>query len=145
MEMTKLVEMSQKYGKNPDFVLAGGGNTSYKTDDLLFVKGSGSSLATICPEQFVKLCRKSLNDVMTKTYSDDEATREAQVLSDMMDARCKGEEAKRPSVECLLHNLFHIFLSSYCRIDLLEIGTSRIGNHFCKGCFPGSWRTIKNE
>ncbi|MBE6590731.1 MAG: SDR family NAD(P)-dependent oxidoreductase [Ruminococcaceae bacterium] len=106
MEMKKLVEMSQKYGKNPDFVLAGGGNTSYKTDELLFVKGSGSSLATICPEQFVKLCRKSLNEVMTKTYSADEAAREAEVLGDMMDARCKGEEAKRPSVECLLHNLF---------------------------------------
>ena len=106
MFMQQLVEMSQKYGKDPAFVLAGGGNTSVKTEELLFVKGSGSSLATIREEQFVKLCRKALNEVMTKTYSADEAQREAEVLSDMMDARCKGEENKRPSVECLLHNLF---------------------------------------
>ncbi len=106
MSMQQLVEMSRKYGKDPAFVLAGGGNTSYKTDELLFVKGSGSALSTICEEQFVKLCRKALNEVMTKTYSADEAQREAEVLCDMMDARCKGEESKRPSVECLLHNLF---------------------------------------
>ena len=106
MSMTKLIEMSRKYGKNPDFVLAGGGNTSFKTEDTLFVKGSGSALATITDEQFVRLDRRELDKVMEKTYSDDEKTREAQVLEDMMAARLKGEEAKRPSVECLLHNLF---------------------------------------
>ena len=42
-----LAAMSQKYGGNPDFVLAGGGNTSYKTDRMLLVIGSGTSLETI--------------------------------------------------------------------------------------------------
>ena len=106
MSMQKLVDMSRRYGADPEFVLAGGGNTSFKTADTLFVKGSGSALATIREEQFVKLSRSALDAVMKKTYPADEKQREADVLADMMDARLKGEEAKRPSVECLLHNLF---------------------------------------
>lgn len=106
MSMQQLVEMSRRYGADPEFVLAGGGNTSFKTADTLFVKGSGSALASICEEQFVKLSRADLNAVMKKTYPADEKQREAAVLADMMDARLKGEESKRPSVECLLHNLF---------------------------------------
>ena len=104
--LNNLVAMSHKYGADPAFVLAGGGNTSFKTDDELYVKGSGSSLATIKAEQFVKMNRAALSAMLEKKYSDDEATREAEVLEDMMDARCKGEYAKRPSVETPLHNLF---------------------------------------
>ena len=104
--LNNLVAMSHKYGADPAFVLAGGGNTSFKTDDELYVKGSGSSLATIKAEQFVKMNRAALDAMLEKKYSDDEATREAEVLEDMMDARCKGEYAKRPSVETPLHNLF---------------------------------------
>ena len=55
-----LVEYSNRYGKNPLFVLAGGGNTSYKTEDTLYVKGSGTSLATITEEGFVKMDRAKL-------------------------------------------------------------------------------------
>ncbi len=106
MSMHALLHMSHKYGSNPDFVLAGGGNTSYKTDDVLYIKGSGSSLATIREEQFVKMDRALLGAMWVNTYSPDEKEREAQVLSDMMDARCRGEEGKRPSVETLLHDLF---------------------------------------
>ena len=53
--LSVLCEFSHKYGSNPDFVLAGGGNTSAKDDEYLYIKGSGSSLATIKPEQFVKM------------------------------------------------------------------------------------------
>ena len=101
-----LVEFSNRYGKNPDYVLAGGGNTSYKTDDTLYVKGSGTSLATITEEGFVKMSRPALAEIWTKEYSADSAARESEVLADMMSAKMKGEEAKRPSVETLLHDLF---------------------------------------
>lgn len=101
-----LVEFSNRYGKNPSFVLAGGGNTSCKSDDTLYVKGSGTSLATITEDGFVKMNRKKLANVWNKTYSCDSAEREAQVLADMMSAKLPGEEHKRPSVETLLHDLF---------------------------------------
>ena len=106
MSTSVLVEYSNRYGKNPSFVLAGGGNTSYKTEDTLYVKGSGTSLATITEEGFVKMDRAKLAAIWNNTYSADTAAREAEVLSDMMSAKLPGEEAKRPSVETLLHDLF---------------------------------------
>lgn len=104
--LNKLVEMSRKYGKNPEYVLAGGGNTSCKDKDFLYIKGSGTSLATIEAEQFVKMDRSKLNLMWDKKYSDNEAEREAQVLSDMMASKAPGNESKRPSVETLLHDIF---------------------------------------
>ena len=106
MSLKNLVEMSHKYGENPEFVLAGGGNTSYKTDDLIYVKGSGTSLATIKAEEFVVLYRDKLAKMWEKTYPENDDEKEAEVLTDMMNSRIEGEGSKRPSVETLLHNLF---------------------------------------
>ena len=104
-ELIMLAEMSRKYGADSRYVLAGGGNTSYKNEDVLYIKGSGTALATIQPEQFVKMDRHSLAKMWETKYSDSEAERESEVLADMMDARLKNETG-RPSVETLLHDLF---------------------------------------
>lgn len=104
-ELKALAGMSNKYGANPELVLAGGGNTSFKNAEKLWVKGSGTSLATIKAEDFVELDRPLLDQMWNRQYSEDEAQREAEVLADMMYARARGEN-RRPSVETLLHNLF---------------------------------------
>ena len=104
-ELNALAAMSQKYGADRKFVLAGGGNTSYKSDEVLYIKGSGTALATIKPEQFVKMDRALLAKMWETDYPVNEADREAAVLADMMDARLKNELG-RPSVETLLHDLF---------------------------------------
>ena len=36
MSLEKIVAISNKYGANPEFVLAGGGNTSYKDSKYLY-------------------------------------------------------------------------------------------------------------
>lgn len=59
-DINALVAMSNKYGADEEFVLAGGGNTSYKTADTLYIKGSGTSLATITVDGFVKIDRAEL-------------------------------------------------------------------------------------
>ncbi len=104
-DINALVAMSNKYGADAEFVLAGGGNTSYKTADTLYIKGSGTSLATITVDGFVKIDRAELEKIWSSKFSEVEAEREAQVLSMMMNSRKKGEEGKRPSVETLLHDL----------------------------------------
>ena len=104
-ELSQLAAMSNKYGADAAFVLAGGGNTSFKSDKNLWIKGSGTSLATIRPEDFVVMDRSDLAKMWDADYPADEAAREAAVLQDMMDARIKGE-TRRPSVETLLHDLF---------------------------------------
>ena len=124
MSLPSLVEMSNRYGKNPDYVLAGGGNTSFKDLQYLWVKASGQALSTIGEAGFVKLSRARLSVIFERSYSADPDTREAQVLSDMMESRCPGEEAKRPSVEALLHNLIP---SAY----VLHLHPTAVGGFVC--------------
>lgn len=102
--MKHLIDLSNEYGQNPEFVLAGGGNTSLKEDGFLFVKGSGTTLADITETGFVKMELSKLAAIMQKKYSADLKTREAEVLEDLMNARAPGE-TKRPSVETSLHAL----------------------------------------
>lgn len=104
-QLSSLAAMSNQFGGNPEYVLAGGGNTSFKSEDRLWIKGSGTALATIRGEDFVELDRGALSKMWDKCYPEDEDEREAAVLADMMDARIEGE-SRRPSVETLLHDLF---------------------------------------
>jgi rhamnose utilization protein RhaD (predicted bifunctional aldolase and dehydrogenase) len=105
MSLATLTEISRYYGANPDYILAGGGNTSFKDGETLYIKGSGMSLADAVPEGFVKMDRKALAAIWDKTYPEASAARESAVLADMMAARKPGEEQKRPSVETLLHDM----------------------------------------
>jgi len=104
-----LVDISREYGADPQWVVAGGGNTSLKVDDVLYVKASGYPLATIDEGGFARMNRLKLAAIWSTDYpsgEDKEAVteRERLVLADMMAARMPGEE-KRPSVEVLLHDL----------------------------------------
>ncbi len=103
-EIQELIEISRFYGKNPEYVIAGGGNTSFKNGDNLWIKASGISLANIREDGFVCLDRKKLNIISEKKYSDDSDEREAQVKTDLYNA-IKIDKGRRPSVETSLHNL----------------------------------------
>ena len=105
MSIEALVELSRYYGANKDYVIAGGGNSSFKTADTLYVKGSGTALAEAVPETFVKMDRGALARIWNKTYPASSAEREKEVLADLLAARKPGEEQKRPSVETMLHDL----------------------------------------
>lgn len=104
--LSQLVEFSNKYGSDSSLVLAGGGNTSAKENGMVYVKGSGTRLATITAEQFVRMDLSALNAIFKNTYPEDDDEREALVLKDLMLARMPGEGTKRPSVETMLHGIF---------------------------------------
>jgi rhamnose utilization protein RhaD (predicted bifunctional aldolase and dehydrogenase) len=104
MGIEELTELSRYYGANPEYVIAGGGNTSFKDEATLYVKGSGASLAEMTPDSFVRMDRRALSRIWGKSYPPDPEERESAVLADMMAAR-KGGEQKRPSVETLLHDI----------------------------------------
>ncbi len=103
-DLTDLIEVSRKYGSDPDWVLVGGGNTSMKHEGAMFVKASGFELSTISAEGFVEMRLDALKSIWDKKYSADEDKREAEVLEDMMASRAEGQSS-RPSVEALLHSL----------------------------------------
>lgn len=104
-ELKKLAQMSDYYGSDPTLVLAGGGNTSYKTDDVLYVKASGFPLAGIREGGFAALDRHGLQDLLLRGYPEDVENIDTQFIEDVMATRLPGEE-KRPSVEALLHHGF---------------------------------------
>jgi rhamnose utilization protein RhaD (predicted bifunctional aldolase and dehydrogenase)/NAD(P)-dependent dehydrogenase (short-subunit alcohol dehydrogenase family) len=102
-EIQQLIEISQFYGRDSRFVIAGGGNTSYKNAEKIWVKASGSSLAAITEDGFAVLDRAKLNLMSDKTYSANAAEREEQVKNDLADATIT--KGKRPSVETSMHNV----------------------------------------
>jgi len=102
MSIKELVKISRFYGKNPSFLLASGGNTSFKDERYIYVKASGFKLASIGEDGFVKLDRVALSRIWEKRYPVNDDLREKQVLQDLMNTRASGE-TKRPSVESLLH------------------------------------------
>ena len=104
MSLQELVAVSREYGGNAAYVVAGGGNTSWKDGGALYVKGSGTALGEIDAAGFVRMDRAALARIWTRRYPEDPDEREAAVLADMMAARTAGEEG-RPSVETLLHDV----------------------------------------
>ena len=138
MSFESLLEMSHRYGSDEEYVLAGGGNTSFKENGVMYVKGSGAQLADITPEQFVAMDMLRLNEMLDQQFpagiSDEE--REEKALTAMMAARLPGEEFKRPSVESVLHALFPFELVLHVHPALINgLTCGADGEAFCLRLF----------
>jgi Uncharacterized conserved protein len=105
MNLETLIEISRRYGADPDYVLAGGGNTSLKDGDVIAVKASGALLGTIDENGFVQLSLFKLRALFDMALPSDSEAREKIVLEKLLEARLPGQ-TRRPSVETLLHALF---------------------------------------
>ena len=101
-QIEDLIAISRKFGQDSRFVIGGGGNTSYKDENRLWVKASGHALATITEDGFAVLDRALLNEMGEKAYNEDTTIREEQVKNDLSVA-CITKD-RRPSVETSLHN-----------------------------------------
>ena len=97
-----ITQLSHEFG-GCEYVKAGGGNTSCKTADTLWVKPSGTTLATLTPQGFVAMDRARLADLYTAQTPDDAAARE-ELVKNMMAAAVKPETPGRASVEAPLHD-----------------------------------------
>lgn len=104
MELKELAAVSRKYGQGKDYVIAGGGNTSVKIGDTMYVKASGFELGKIDENGFVALSMESLKKLSVSRYSDNELERENQVKSDLLKSRIFPEKNQRPSVEASVHD-----------------------------------------
>ncbi len=104
MSLETIASLSRKFGADSRFVLAGGGNTSYKDASHLYVKPSGVALASIEPKDFVKMDRERVREVFTMVPPEGVAEREALVKKIMSEA-VAPDSSGRPSVEAPLHEL----------------------------------------
>jgi rhamnose utilization protein RhaD (predicted bifunctional aldolase and dehydrogenase)/NAD(P)-dependent dehydrogenase (short-subunit alcohol dehydrogenase family) len=102
------VYTSRLLGRDSSLVLHGGGNTSVKIRetnrfgeeaDYLYVKGSGSDLATIEPQGFT-----ALRLAETRRLADLETLSDSDMAAELLALR-KNPVAPAPSVEAILHAL----------------------------------------
>jgi rhamnose utilization protein RhaD (predicted bifunctional aldolase and dehydrogenase)/NAD(P)-dependent dehydrogenase (short-subunit alcohol dehydrogenase family) len=103
-ELVELFSISRYYGGNKDYVIAGGGNTSFKDDETIWIKASGFALADLDENGIVALSREKLHVISTSSYEEDPVKREEQVKEDLY-ASILDKDKKRPSVETSLHEL----------------------------------------
>jgi rhamnose utilization protein RhaD (predicted bifunctional aldolase and dehydrogenase)/NAD(P)-dependent dehydrogenase (short-subunit alcohol dehydrogenase family) len=96
--LAALVQLSNRIGLDPRLVQPGGGNTSVKLDDTLFVKGSGTDLRTIGPDGFARLSLARLAPL-----AEAESMSDAEMMRFM--AGCMLADGPAPSVETPLHSL----------------------------------------
>lgn len=104
-EINDLVEISRYYGKNKEYVIAGGGNTSFKDEYTIWIKASGKALAELNENGLVALSRDKLHIISGKTYSDEPVKREEEVKNDLFSSIIDPAGDKRPSVETSLHEI----------------------------------------
>ncbi len=105
--IAELIEISRYYGNNKDYVIAGGGNTSFKDEHTLWIKASGYFLGDLDEDGIVALDREKLRQISDRKYSDDTDAREDQVKNDLFSSIIENGKNLRPSVETSLHDLIH--------------------------------------
>lgn len=100
----ELIGLSNRFGSDPMFVRAGGGNSSVKVDGVLWIKPSGVPLATLAADDLVPLDRARLLALLER----DPATLPGEgdpVMATAAAARLAEAHGRRPSVELLFHAL----------------------------------------
>lgn len=91
--------VSRRLGGDSYLTLHGGGNTSVKVENTIFIKGSGFNLATITAEGFSALRRVDLDRMLAEDLLSDVE------MVDGFRAALLDEAMPSPSIEALLHNL----------------------------------------
>ena len=101
-ELAEITALSNEFGANPNFVRAGGGNSSAKADGVLWIKPSGVSLASITPDDLVPLDLQVLLDSLDAPDPDPSFGDPVNHIAGL--ARL-DDGPRRPSVEILFHAL----------------------------------------
>ncbi|MHC4355203.1 MAG: class II aldolase/adducin family protein, partial [Planctomycetota bacterium] len=114
----------------------GGGNTSCKDADTLWVKPSGTTLAAMTGESFVALDRAKIARLYGSAPPTDAAAREA-LVKDIMAAAVMSGHTGRPSVEAPLHDSFSATFVVHTHPPLINGLTCAVdGADACREMFP---------
>ena len=133
-DLKTIVELSHEFG-TPEYVKGGGGNTSYKDENTLWVKPSGTTLAGLQEDTFVTLNRAKVNELYDVETPDEPRAREELVKNFMGEAVLN--EAGRPSVEAPVHNILETKFVVHTHALLVNGMTcANDGEAVCKRLFP---------
>ncbi len=107
------VYTSQLLGQSEDLVLHGGGNTSYKDSDTLYVKGSGWNLVDIEEPGFSPVDLAVLQEMATRDELSD-----TQMVAEQR-AALRNPEAPNPSIEAILHAIVPFSFVDHTHTDAI--------------------------
>ena len=93
--LEQIAELSHEFGTE-EYVLGGGGNTSAKDADHLWIKPSGTALPTMTPESFLKMNRSEVEKLNSAEAPEDVTKREAMVTQMLADAKDDIDDPRRP-------------------------------------------------
>jgi rhamnose utilization protein RhaD (predicted bifunctional aldolase and dehydrogenase) len=136
LELLKTItELSHEFG-TIEYVRGGGGNSSVKQDDTIWVKPSGTTLCGLSPEAFVAMDRAKLDKLFAIEKPEDPNEREAIVKDVMMASRLEGATG-RPSVEAPLHNSLSARFIVHTHPALVNgLTCAQNGKQACQQLFP---------
>ncbi|MBA4388452.1 MAG: hypothetical protein C0404_10760 [Verrucomicrobia bacterium] len=135
--LENITTLSHEFG-TPEYLKGGGGNTSAKNKDTLWIKPSGTALLDMKPNLFVEMDRVKLTALYRTKPPAEVAAREEWVKNTMVAAVRPGA-AGRPSVEAPLHNLLDAAYVVHTHPALINGLTSgRNGPKICQQFFPDS-------
>ncbi len=104
-----VIDLSQRFGRDPEYSRGGGGNSSVKAGGVVYIKPSGVPLATLEAEDLVPLATGPLLDLLLEGGDEADEARLPDAPDPVMRAAAKVRlaEAKgrRPSVELMFHSL----------------------------------------
>ncbi|MCX6223249.1 MAG: SDR family NAD(P)-dependent oxidoreductase [Bacteroidia bacterium] len=103
--LADLLEISHLYGNDREFVIGGGGNTSWKDENYLYIKASGTRLGSLTGQELIRLDRCRLDAMLSKSFPEDAFLRDQMILEGLMKSCIDNERNLRPSVETPLHHL----------------------------------------
>lgn len=125
------VYSSNLLGKESALVLHGGGNTSVKIDDVLYVKGSGWDLASIEARGFAPVRIGALLAMAAL-----EGLSDADMVRAQKEAMLRAD-APTPSVEAILHALIPFSFVDHTHADaIVTLSNSKGGKERLEALFP---------
>jgi len=107
------VYTSQLLGQSEDLVLHGGGNTSFKDADTLYVKGSGWNLIDIEEPGFSPVDLAVLQEMATRNELSD-----SQMVKEQRTA-LRNPDAPNPSIEAILHAIIPFAFVDHTHTDAI--------------------------
>ncbi|MCE9613730.1 MAG: class II aldolase/adducin family protein [Lentisphaerae bacterium] len=132
-----LTDLSHEFGIER-YVLGGGGNTSVKEGDVLWVKPSGATLSDMAPDRFVCLSRAGIDRLFAADLPSETHARESAVKTMMEQAVAPGSLG-RPSVEAPLHHILPGRFVVHTHPSLVNgLTCGHDGAAACARLFPGA-------
>jgi len=133
--LDKITELSHEFGTS-EYIQGGGGNTSAKNKETLWIKPSGTTLAELTKDMFVAMDRTKLAKLFETKMPAESSAREAAVM-DLMMAAMYPYSSGRPSVEAPLHDTLDATFVVHTHPQLVNGMTcARNGSEVCKRLFP---------